>query len=106
LFDQYPTITAIFAYNDFMAIGAMRAAHERSLRIPQDLSIVGFDDIPQAQFTCPALTSVQLPKLEMGRKGAELLLSLIDGKSPPQEGLKPLKVQLVVRESAGNGPYR
>jgi LacI family transcriptional regulator len=65
LFDQYPTITAIFAYNDFMAIGAMRAAHERSLRIPQDLSIVGFDDIPQAQFTCPALTSVQLPKLEM-----------------------------------------
>jgi len=106
LLDQYPTTTAIFAYNDFMAIGAMRAAHERSLRVPEDLSIVGFDDIPLAQFTCPALTSVQQPKLEMGRKGAELLLGLIDEKPIAKSALTPLKVQLVVRESAGNGPYR
>ena len=101
LLDQHPAITAIFAYNDFMAIGALRAAHERSLRIPQDLSIVGFDDLPQAQFTCPALTTVQQPKLEMGKKGAELLLDLINGKSPSKEYLRPLKVQLIVRESAG-----
>jgi len=106
LLDQRPTLTAIFAYNDFMAIGAMRAAHERSLRVPQDLSIVGFDDIPQAQFTCPSLTTVQQPKLQMGRKGAEVLLNLIDGKSPAMEDIRPLKVQLVVRESAGPGPYR
>lgn len=106
LLDEHPNLTAIFAYNDFMAIGAMRAAHERSLRVPEDLSIVGFDDIPQAKFTCPALTSVQQPKMEMGRIGAELLLKLIDTGTLSNGGLKPLKVQLVVRESAGNGPYR
>jgi LacI family transcriptional regulator len=104
LFDQHPTITAIFAYNDLMAIGALRAAYERSLRVPQELSIVGFDDLPQARFTCPALTTVQQPKFEMGKKGAELLLDLINGKSVPKESLKPLKVQLVVRESAGAAP--
>ena len=105
LLDQHPTITAIFAYNDFMAIGALRAAYERSLRIPQDLSIVGFDDLPQSQFTSPALTTVQQQKLEMGRRGAKLLLDLINGKSPSKEYLKPLKVQLVIRESTGpRGP--
>jgi len=106
LMDQHPTITAIFAYNDFMAIGALRAAYERSLRVPQDISIVGFDDIPQAKFTNPALTTVQQPKLEMGKKGAELLLNLINGKPTLKEGLKPLAVQLVIRESAGNEPIR
>jgi LacI family transcriptional regulator len=101
LCDQYPTISAIFAYNDFMAIGAIRAAHERSVRVPEDLSIVGFDDIPQAQFTYPALTSIQQPKLAMGRSGAALLISLVEGKPAPKHNSKPLKVQLIIRESSG-----
>jgi len=104
LLDEHPTITAIFAYNDFMAIGALRAAHERSLRIPQDISIVGFDDLPQAQFTYPTLTTIQQPKFEMGKQGAKLLLDLINGKSPSKQGLKPLNVKLVVRESTGARP--
>jgi LacI family transcriptional regulator len=96
--------TAIFAYNDFMAIGALRAAVECGLKVPEDLSIVGFDDIPQSAFTCPALTTIRLPKHEMGCKGAELLLDLIDGKSPPAERSAPLDVKLIVRESSGQAP--
>jgi LacI family transcriptional regulator len=70
------------------------------MRVPQDLSIVGFDNIPQAAFTCPSLTTIRQLKLDMGRRGAELLLGLIEKKiepiSPP-----PLEVILVVRESTG-----
>jgi len=104
LFDLNPPPTALFAYNDIMAIGALRAAHERGLRVPQDFSIVGFDDIPQAAFTCPALTTVSQPKLDMGRRGAELLFDLIEGKRPPTETDVPLEVRLVVRESTGPAP--
>jgi LacI family transcriptional regulator len=99
-----PPPTAIFAYNDIMAIGALRAAHEQGLRVPQDFSVVGFDDIPQAAFACPALTTVSQPKLDMGRRGAELLLDLIDGDRPPVGADVPLEVRLVVRESTGPGP--
>jgi LacI family transcriptional regulator len=99
LLDMEPPPTAIFAYNDIMAIGALRAVHERGLRVPEDFSVVGFDDIPQAAFTCPALTTVSQPKLDMGCRGAELLLDLIARKTPPDEVAAPLEVQLVVRES-------
>ena len=106
LLDLDPPPTAIFAYNDIMAIGALRAAHERGLRVPQDLSVVGFDDIPQAAFTCPALTTVSQPKLDMGRRGAELLLDLINGKGLPVVVGIPLEVRLVIRESTGPAPQR
>lgn len=106
LLDLVPPPTAIFAYNDIMAIGALRAAHERGLCVPDDFSVVGFDDIPQAAFTCPALTTVSQPKLDMGRRGAELLLDLIDGTGPPVEGDVPLEVRLVVRESTGQAPQQ
>lgn len=101
LLDMEPPPTAIFAYNDIMAIGALRAVHERGLRVPEDFSVVGFDDIPQAAFTCPALTTVSQPKLDMGCRGAELLLDLIARKTPPDEVADLLEVQLVVRESTG-----
>jgi LacI family transcriptional regulator len=94
--------TAIFAYNDFMAIGALRAASERGLRVPEDLSIVGFDDIPQSAFTVPALTTIRQPKLDMGRRGTELLINLIDCKSPPTEAEAPLDVELIIRESTAS----
>ena len=97
--DEPPT--AIFAYNDIMAIGALRALHEHGLRVPEDFSLVGFDDIAQASFTCPALTTVYLPKYEMGQLGAELLISLIEKKKPDASVLAPLDVELVVRESTG-----
>lgn len=98
--------TAIFAYNDIMAIGALRALFEAGLRVPQDFSLVGFDDIAQASFTCPALTTVHLPKFEMGQRGAKLLISLIEKQEPPAEILTPLGVHLIVRESSGAAPQR
>jgi DNA-binding LacI/PurR family transcriptional regulator len=93
--------TAVFAYNDIMAIGALRALHENGLRVPDDFSLVGFDDIAQASFTCPSLTTVYLPKYEMGQRGAELLIALIEKKKPDARVLRPLDVELVVRESTG-----
>src|SRR5581483_5150771 len=69
LLDLKPRPTAIFAYNDFMAIGALRAAWERGLAVPNDISVIGFDDIPQSALTCPALTTISQPKIEMGRRG-------------------------------------
>jgi len=93
--------TAIFAYNDLMAIGAYRAARELNLRIPQDVSVVGFDDIPGAEFTFPPLTSVCQPKLEMGRRCAEMLIDLINGKEQTGERQVKMDVQLKVRESTG-----
>jgi LacI family transcriptional regulator len=94
--------TAIFAYNDIMAIGALRAAKEMNLRVPEDLSVVGFDDIPQSAFTCPALTTVRQPKDEMGKRGAEILFELINGEISSSKIDPPLDVELVIRESTAS----
>lgn len=97
--------TAVFCYNDIMAIGALRAAHEHGLRIPQDISISGFDDIIESSFTFPALTTVRQPKFDMGRQGMELLLRLIaSGSVDEVEKVPPLDVELVVRESTDKAP--
>jgi LacI family transcriptional regulator len=96
--------TAVFAYNDIMAIGALRALYEAGLRVPTDFSVVGFDDIAQAAYTCPALTTIYLPKTEMGERGARLLISLIEKQKTPENLLSPLKVDLIVRESSGPAP--
>jgi LacI family transcriptional regulator len=93
--------TAIFAYNDIMAIGALRGAYEIGLKVPDDFSIVGFDDIVQAAFTCPALTTVFQDKFEMGMRGVHLLLSLINKETPESTICTPVEVRLVVRESTG-----
>lgn len=99
-----PRPTAIFAYNDIMAIGSLRAAHQSGLSVPKDISIVGFDDIPQADFTCPSLTTVSMPIFDMGRRGSQLLLRLIAGEKIPTENEPPMDVKLVVRESSGPVP--
>ena len=93
--------TAIFAYNDMMAIGALRAAYEMKRKVPQDLSVVGFDDIPQAAFTCPALTTISQPKVEMGRQGVVLLLDSLQGSPAGGQIKPPLPVRLILRESTG-----
>jgi LacI family transcriptional regulator, galactose operon repressor len=91
--------SAIFAYSDFMAIGALRAAWECGLAVPRDVSVIGFDDIPQAALTCPALSTISQPKTEMGRRGSELILDLIEEKLIREP--EPLGVKLIVRESTG-----
>jgi LacI family transcriptional regulator len=96
--------TAIFAYNDLMAIGAMRAARELGLDVPEQLSIVGFDDIPGAAYTFPPLTSIRQSKLAMGQRSAQMLIELINGKPWKGKGQITLGVELVIRESSGPAP--
>jgi LacI family transcriptional regulator len=98
LLDLEPQPTAIFAFNDNMAIGAMQAARERGLRVPDDLSIVGFDDLEEAALVTPALTTVRQPLAEMGRMAVSLLLRLLD-----KQRVETLRIELatkiVVRDS-------
>ncbi len=95
--------TAIFAYNDISAIGAIRALQEKGLRVPQDVSVLGFDDIPGAAFHTPSLTTVRQPLNRMGEVAAQSLLDRIEGrKEYPTE--IPIEPELVVRESTANAP--
>jgi DNA-binding LacI/PurR family transcriptional regulator len=90
--------TALFAYNDISAIGAARAFQEAGLRIPQDISVVGFDDIALASFCLPPLTTVRQPLLKMGRIAAQTVLDRIEDRAPfvPEIAIEP---ELVVRGS-------
>lgn len=90
--------SAIFASNDLMAFGVIEAARTRGMQVPDDLSVVGFDDIPQASLLYPKLTSVRQPLEQMGRVGAKLLLERID--NPDQPGRRvTLATELMIRES-------
>ena len=90
--------TAIFAFNDEMAVGAMRAAEERGLEIPRDLSIVGFDDVEKTRIVTPALTTVRQPLAEMGRMAVSLLTRLLEQQ--PIEAMRvELATKLIVRDS-------
>ena len=90
--------TAIFACNDQMAFGVMEAARERGLRLPEDLSLVGFDDIPQASHVHPPLTTVRQPLEEMGHRAALLLLQYIAHPEAEIERIE-LPTELIERES-------
>jgi LacI family transcriptional regulator len=90
--------TAIFAFNDPLAIGAMQAARSHGLRIPEDVSIVGFDDTIEAQFVTPGLTTVRQPLAEMGRMAVSLLLRLLENQAHETVQLE-LATRLVVRSS-------
>lgn len=93
--------TAVFAANDLMAIGAIRALGESGRRVPDDVAVVGFDDILLASLVRPALTTVSQPAYQMGVTATELLIRRMDGlvSGPPQEVV--LTPQLVIRESCG-----
>src|ERR1700756_4707034 len=95
--------TALFAYNDISAIGAIRAIQEQGLRVPQDISVIGFDDIPGAAFNNPSLTTVRQPLNRMGEVAAQSLLERIEGKKeyPNEIAIEP---ELVVRESTAKAP--
>jgi DNA-binding LacI/PurR family transcriptional regulator len=92
--------TALFAYNDISAIGAIRAFQERALRIPEDISVVGFDDIQFAAFNTPSLTTVRQPLAKMGQIAAETLLARIEEQREAQAEIA-IEPTLVVRESSG-----
>lgn len=90
--------TAIFAANDVMAFGAMEAIRDAGLRIPADVSVLGFDDIPQATGVSPMLTTVRQPLEEMGRQAVQMLMTYIDDPDRPYE-YRELPTELVVRNS-------
>ena len=90
--------TAIFAGSDQQALGVYEAARQHGLRVPQDLSIVGFDDLPVARWISPPLTTVRQPLAEMGRTAAAMLGDLVGGK-PLRSRRVELSTELVVRES-------
>lgn len=88
--------TAIFAANDQMAIGAAHGLHRHDMRVPEDVSLVGFDDLPTSLYALPPLTTVHQPAYEMGLLAAQALLQLLDGAKPQQSVPAP---RLIVRES-------
>jgi LacI family transcriptional regulator len=90
--------TAIFAFNDNAAVGTLRVARELGLRVPEDLSVVGFDDSEQAAIVTPALTTVRQPLAEMGRMAVSLLLRLLERQRVEALNVE-LATRLVVRES-------
>jgi DNA-binding LacI/PurR family transcriptional regulator len=92
--------TALFAYNDISAIGAMRAFQEAGLHVPDDISVVGFDDISLASFSIPPLTTVRQPLMKMGRIAAETLVDRIEDRAAfiPEIAVEP---ELIPRRSAG-----
>jgi LacI family transcriptional regulator len=98
LFDLPEPPTAIFASNDMMAMGAMDVIRHRGLRVPDDISIVGFDNIPQAAMVYPPLTTVQQPLEQMGRVATQVLLGLL---TSPEKQITHLELptELIVRSS-------
>lgn len=93
-----PLPTAVFGMNDLMAIGAMRAIHEAGLKIPDDIAVIGYDDMRFAAFTHPTLTTIRAPEVEQGQAAGEALIKRIGGEGLPQQQLA-LKPQLIIRES-------
>jgi DNA-binding LacI/PurR family transcriptional regulator len=104
LIDGNKLPTAVFCFNDLMAIGALKVLNNHSLSVPGDISLAGFDNIEYSSFTAPALTTFDQPKRAIGSEAAGMLLNLI--KSPLDIPLNPIshsiKGQLLVRESTGS----
>jgi LacI family transcriptional regulator len=105
LLSRKEMFTALFGYNDSTAIGAIRAIHEADLHVPEDISVVGFDDIQGAAYSFPSLTTVRQPLEKMGEIAARTLLSQIDGSEPyvPEIAIEP---EFVVRNSTARARAR
>ncbi|MFU8770674.1 MAG: LacI family DNA-binding transcriptional regulator, partial [Desulfotignum sp.] len=94
--------TAVFCSNDYLALGAMKGAREMGLKLPEDLSIAGFDDIEIASYVVPALTTIRQPAYEMGKLGAELLFQRMT--TPDKPVRRMLETELIVRDSTTKAP--
>jgi DNA-binding LacI/PurR family transcriptional regulator len=90
--------TAVFVASDNVAIGAKAALREAGLGVPEDISMIGFDDIPWAQFSDPPLTTIRLPAQKLARTACVVLMDLLEGKEPPTRRLI-LDTELVIRKS-------
>jgi LacI family transcriptional regulator/LacI family repressor for deo operon, udp, cdd, tsx, nupC, and nupG len=88
--------TAVFCYNDTAAIGLLAACHRRGIAVPDNLSIIGFDDIDMAAYTLPPLTTIRQPRFELGQQAMQMVLALLDGQKPENQVYPGA---LVVRET-------
>lgn len=99
LLSKYPEITALFCYNDLLAMGAVQSCKEMGLKIPEDIAIVGFDNISFSALIDPPLTTIHVDKYEIGKQSASLLLQML--KEPDQNyPIQYVDVELIERESA------
>jgi DNA-binding LacI/PurR family transcriptional regulator len=92
--------TALVAFNDISAIGAIRALQDFNLHVPKDISVIGFDDIKAAAFTLPRLTTINQPLEEIGRIATQCLLNRIHDTTPPRDEIT-VEPELIIRESTG-----
>jgi LacI family transcriptional regulator len=100
LLSTHPELTALFCYNDLVAIGALQACADLDRAVPGDVAIVGFDDIPLAALVSPALTTCLVPRYEVGSAAMRLLLDKISGRAKDGFGEIVFQPELVVRASA------
>lgn len=98
-----PRPTAVFAANDSMALGLLSAFQEAGLRVPGDIAVTGFDDIPIARFLTPALTTVRVSVAELGARAMERLLAAVEGGEGHERKHEVLATALVIRGSCGGG---
>ena len=91
--------TAVFGANDTMIYGARLELHRRGIAVPEEVSLIGFDDLPTSEFTIPPLTTVAQPTIEMGKTAATALLNLLTGKEEP---LTQPRAVLVERDSVAD----
>ncbi|MFC0189293.1 LacI family DNA-binding transcriptional regulator [Fictibacillus aquaticus] len=101
LLQQFPEMTAVFAASDELAIGAMSAAHEMNIKVPEQLSIIGYDNLKISEMCYPPLTTISQPLVQMGEKAGEMLTALIDGKEKTAESIY-LPFEIVERLSVIN----
>jgi LacI family transcriptional regulator len=94
--------TATFIASDEVATGALAALHEHGIAVPEEMAIVGFDDIPVARYLVPSLTTIHLPAYDLGLRAADMLIRIIQGKEIGERGIL-LDTELIIRESCGSG---
>ncbi len=98
LLERKKPFTAIFAHNDRIARGAIRALHEAGLQVPEDISVIGYDDIPEAEFSDPPLTTVRQPMAEIGQAATRFLIQMVEDPAiAPKQVL--FDTALIVRSS-------
>jgi LacI family transcriptional regulator len=100
ILQQRPWPTAMFVASDTVAVGALKTIRQHGLCVPQDIALVGFDDVPVAEFIDPPLTTIRLPAFGLGWGAADLLIRLIQGESVHQPAVM-LETELVIRKSCG-----
>ena len=105
LFDPADRPTGVIAYNDVVALGALHAIRVHGLRVPEDISVVGFDNIAMAAHSNPPLTTVSVPKQRLGTLAMQMMRLMLQGQALPGSGYTLVESPLIVRESTAPAPH-